>query len=161
MFTLDGIRKFHAWTHTCLDHLLDHLATIDSANYRKELPGFGAPTLHQQVLHIVNCEAYWGHLLRNVPFTNHNPAQYPQVTGAKQLLDQVGRETLAFLAGLNNEQLNSNRELHFRDGSTALRTPAFVLHHVFTHAFHHKGQAVAMCRVLGHPAPDTDLSQFE
>ncbi len=28
-------------------------------------------------------------------------------------------------------------------------------------AFHHKGQIVAMCRALGHPAHDTDLNQFE
>jgi uncharacterized damage-inducible protein DinB len=35
------------------------------------------------------------------------------------------------------------------------------LHHLLTHTFHHKGQIVAMCRVLGHPAPDTDLNQFE
>src|SRR5580704_8560248 len=38
-----------------------------------------------------------------------------------------------------------------------LRSPAFILHHVITHAYHHKGQVVAMCRLLGHPAPDTDL----
>ncbi|MGB8537818.1 MAG: hypothetical protein WCD57_15465 [Acidobacteriaceae bacterium] len=29
------------------------------------------------------------------------------------------------------------------------------------HAFHHKGQIVSMCSILGHPAPDTDLNQFE
>jgi hypothetical protein len=28
-----------------------------------------------------------------------------------------------------------------------------------THAFHHKGQIVAMLRILGCPAPDTDLQQ--
>jgi uncharacterized damage-inducible protein DinB len=32
---------------------------------------------------------------------------------------------------------------------------------VLTHAFHHKGQIVAMCRALGHPTTDTDLNQFE
>jgi len=31
--------------------------------------------------------------------------------------------------------------------------------HVITHAFHHKGQIVAMLRILGYPAPDTDLQQ--
>jgi uncharacterized damage-inducible protein DinB len=52
-------------------------------------------------------------------------------------------------------------QLHFSDGDTAVRTPALILHHLLTHAFHHKGQIVAMCRTLGHPAPDTDLNQFE
>lgn len=40
-----------------------------------------------------------------------------------------------------------------------LRSPAFILLHVITHAFHHKGQVVAMLRILGYPAPDTDLQQ--
>lgn len=161
MFTLDGMQEFHGWTHSCLHLLLDHLAKLGNDDYRRELPGFGSPTLHQQVLHIIDCEGFWVNLLQDAPFTRHDPAQFTQVSQASGLLDQVGRETLMFLSSLSLEQLNSNRELHFRDGAIALRTPAFVLHHVLTHAFHHKGQAVAMCRLLGHPAPDTDLSQVE
>lgn len=161
MFTLDGIRRFHAWTHASLHLLLDHLATIDNADYSREVPGFGFPTLHRQLLHIVDCEAFWVRLLQGIPFADYDPAQFPQVADARHLLEEVGRQSLEFLSGLNTEQLNSNRELHFPEGETELHAPAFVLHHVLTHAFHHKGQAVAMCRVLGHPAPDTDMSQFE
>jgi uncharacterized damage-inducible protein DinB len=40
-----------------------------------------------------------------------------------------------------------------------LRSPAFIVLHVKTHTFHHKGQIVAMLRILGYPAPDTDLQQ--
>jgi uncharacterized damage-inducible protein DinB len=29
--------------------------------------------------------------------------------------------------------------------------------HLMTHAYHHKGQTVAMCRLLGYPAPMTDM----
>jgi uncharacterized damage-inducible protein DinB len=161
VFTLDGIRKFHAWTHACLYLLLDHLATIDNADYRREVPGFGFATVHRQVIHIINCEVFWVDLLRGVPSADHDPAQFPLVADARRLLEEVGRQTSRFLSELTIEQLNSTRELHFSDGDTARRTPAFVLHHVMTHAFHHKGQAVAMCRVLGCPAPDTDLSQIE
>jgi uncharacterized damage-inducible protein DinB len=65
------------------------------------------------------------------------------------------------MSRLTDQQVNSNTELRFPDGDVAIRTPALVLHHVTTHAFHHKGQMVAMCRALGHPAHDTDLNQFE
>jgi uncharacterized damage-inducible protein DinB len=79
-----------------------------------------------------------------------------------RLLDnEVGLGTLAYLSSLNDRQLNADVELHFSDGDVAVRTPALVLHHVLTHAFHHKGQIVAMCRALGHPARDTDLNHFE
>ena len=43
MFTLDGIRKFHGWTHACLSLLLDHLASIPATDYGKVLPAVGFP----------------------------------------------------------------------------------------------------------------------
>jgi uncharacterized damage-inducible protein DinB len=161
MFTLEGVRKFHRWTHASLTLVLDHLATIPAADYTKELPGFGSPTLHAQVVHIFNCEAYWIHILQALPFTDYDPARWPAVSDARTLQHEVGLRTQHYLSRLTDLHLNGNTELHFPDGDTAVRTPALILHHVLTHAFHHKGQIVAMCRILGHPAPDTDLNQFE
>jgi uncharacterized damage-inducible protein DinB len=83
------------------------------------------------------------------------------VSDARVLQREVSVKTLNYLSGLNEQQLNATTELRFSEGDTAVRTPALVLHHVLTHAFHHKGQIVAMCRILGYPAPDTDLNQFE
>ena len=80
---------------------------------------------------------------------------------AIDLQQEVSRRTHAYLSNLTDRQLNTDTELHFPDGDVAVRTPAFVLHYVLTHAFHHKGQIVAMCRPLGYPAHDTDLNQFE
>lgn len=100
-------------------------------------------------------------MLRGVSFTDHDPAAFVQVADGRHLFEEVGRQTIAYLSSLTDQQLNADRELHFPDGDFAVRTPALVLHHVLTHAFHHKGQIVAMCRVLGYPAPDTDLNQFE
>ena len=113
------------------------------------------------MIHFINCESFWIHMLRGVSFADHDPAAFAQVDDARLLLEEVGRQTIAYLSGLTDQQLNADRELHFPDGDFAVRTPALVLHHVLTHAFHHKGQIVAMCRVLGYPAPDTDLNQFE
>ena len=69
--------------------------------------------------------------------------------------------TLNYLSSLSEQRLITATELHFPDGDIAVRTPALILHHVLTHAFHHKGQIVSMCRILGYPAPDTDLNNFE
>jgi uncharacterized damage-inducible protein DinB len=161
VFTPDGIRKFHHWTHASLTVLLDHLSTIPASDYSKELPGFGFPTIRQQVIHIFNCEGFWIQVLQARTFTDRNPADHPGVNEARLLQQEVSQQTLAYLSGLPDQQLNSDVELHFPDGDVAIRTPALVLHHVLTHAFHHKGQIVAMCRALGYPAPDTDLNQLE
>ena len=161
MFTVDGIHKFHSWTHSCLSLLLDHLQQIPASGYTREIPGFGAPSIRHQVIHAFNCEGFWVHLLQGRPYEDRPPADCPSVTDARILQREVIRETEAYLSRLSDQQLNTPTELRFPDGDVAVRTPALVLHHVFTHAFHHKGQIVAMCRLLGHPAPDTDLNQFE
>ncbi len=161
MFTIEGIRQFHTWTHLCFDRALDHLATLPLAAYTKDVPGFGSPNLRAQVIHNLNCEAFWIHVLQGLPFTDDDPARFPTVADARAYQHQVTSQTLAYLSSLTDAQLNTPTELHFPDGDTATRTPALILHHMLTHAFHHKGQIVAMCRILGRPAPDTDLNNFE
>ncbi|HEX4065324.1 MAG TPA: DinB family protein [Acidobacteriaceae bacterium] len=161
MFTLDGMRQFHRWTHLSLTLLFDHLATLPAAVYAKEIPGFGYPSLRGQVIHLLGCEARWISRLQGSSSGSWDSTRWPQVSDARNLQRDVRQKTLDYLSGLTNQQLNANATLRFPDGDTAERTPALVLHHVFTHAFHHKGQIVAMCRILGHPAPDTDLNQFE
>jgi uncharacterized damage-inducible protein DinB len=161
VFTVDGIRKFHSWTHACITVVLDHLSTIPASDYAREVPGFGFPTLHEQVIHIFNCEGFWVHALQGLTYHDRNPVDYPSVADARLLQSEVSEQTLAYLAGLSDQQISSDTQLRYPDGELAVRTPAFVIHHVLTHAFHHKGQIVAMCRVLGHPAPDTDLSRIE
>jgi uncharacterized damage-inducible protein DinB len=155
------MRKLHSWTHSSLTLVLDHLATIPESDYAKEVSGFGFKTLRAQVLHIFNCEGFWVHTLQGARFEDEKPGDWPSVADARALQRDVSGNTLAYLSGLTDEELNADAELNFSDGDKAVRTPALVLHHVLTHAFHHKGQIVSMCRILGHPAPDTDLNQLE
>lgn len=161
MFTVIGMRKLHSWTHSSLTLVLDHLGTIPDVDYAQELSGFGFPTLRAQIIHIFNCEAFWVHTLQGARYKDEDAAAWPQVPDARALQRSVSANTLAYLSVLTDEHLNAGTDLHFPDGDKAVSTPALVLHHIFTHAFHHKGQIVSMCRVLGHPAPDTDLNQVE
>jgi uncharacterized damage-inducible protein DinB len=161
MFTVDGIRKFHHWTHASLTLLLEHLSTLPPDAYAKELPSFGFNTIQKQVIHIFNCEGFWIGILQRLDYVDRNPTDFPSLPDAIRFQQEISRRTRQYLSTVTDQQLSANTELHFPDGDRAVRTPALILHHVFTHAFHHKGQIVAMCRELGHPAPDTDLNQFE
>jgi uncharacterized damage-inducible protein DinB len=161
MFSVDGIRKFHGWTHRSLGLVLDHLSTMPEDDYVREVSGFGFRTLREQTVHIFNCEGFWLRTLQRLPYADRTIAECPALADLRSLQKEVSESTLAYLSTLTDQELNADTELHFSDGDVAVRTPALVLHHVLTHAFHHKGQIVAMCRVLGHPAPDTDLNRFE
>jgi uncharacterized damage-inducible protein DinB len=161
MFTLDGIRQFHTWTHASLTRLLDHIATLPGDSYTRQLSGFGFPTIREQVIHIFACEAHWISTAQAIPFDDWKIVDWPTVSAAKVLRQEVSRRTSTYLSGLTDRQLNENAELRLEDGVRMVCTPAIVIHHALTHAFHHKGQIVSMCRALGHPAPDTDLLQLE
>jgi len=160
MFTLDGIRQFHQWTHASLTLLLEHLSTLPPAPCTRELPAFGLNTIQKQVIHIFNCEGFWISTLQGLDYVERNPTDFPAIADAIPFQKEISDRTQQYLANLSDRQLNTDTELNFSDGDRAVRTPALILHHVFTHAFHHKGQIVAMCRELGDPAPDTDLNQF-
>jgi uncharacterized damage-inducible protein DinB len=94
-------------------------------------------------------------------YANRTPEECPAVADGRLLKKEISQSTIAYLSTLTNQQLNADAELHFSDGDVAVRTPALILHHVLTHAFHHKGQIAAMCRALGHPMSDTDLNRFK
>jgi uncharacterized damage-inducible protein DinB len=47
-----------------------------------------------------------------------------------------------------------------RRGLELTLTPLQLFTHVITHEYHHKGQIMTMCRLLGHIPPDTDAIRF-
>jgi uncharacterized damage-inducible protein DinB len=51
-----------------------------------------------------------------------------------------------------NNTLSRNRQVS--------ATPLQLFTHLLTHEFHHKGQIMTMCRLLGHIPPDTDVIRF-
>jgi len=160
MFTIEGIRKLHGWTHSCLDIVIDHLGNTPVEELVKEVPGFGFSSLQKQLVHVFNCEGLWIQALQGLEYIDINPDACATIAEVKSLQQQVSAKTLEFLSRITDQQLNRDTEIRFPDGDVTVRTPALVLHHVFTHAFHHKGQIVTMCRALGYPAPDTDLNWF-
>ena len=72
---------------------------------------------------------------------------------------EVMAATRTYLESIDERGLNSMLARYHEEWTTPHRTPAFILMHVITHGFHHKGQIVAMLRLLGYPSPDTDLQR--
>jgi len=157
MFTKDAILELHTTTHERIDLLLNHVATVPDALCRKPVEGFGHPTVWKQLVHILTCEEGWVHDLRNEPFDGWYEEDCPTRATFKAARERIQKETQAYLGGLTEVDLNTTLAKRPVDWGGELRSPAFILLHVITHAFHHKGQVVAMLRILGYPAPDTDL----
>jgi len=159
MFTKSGITELHSATHESLDLLLGHVAKVPDALLRQPLPGFGFPTVWRQLIHILTVEEGWVHDLQSKPFDGWFEEDCPTIDALLLAKERIRNETRTYIAGLSEAQLNTTLPFRPEGWSGELRSPAFILLHVITHTFHHKGQVVAMLRTLGHPAPDTDLQR--
>jgi len=157
MFTKAGIIELHATMHERLDLLLGHVATVPDELYHKPISGFGHSSVWKQLVHVLTCEEGWVYDLQNKPFAGWYVEDCPTIAALRASEDRIRKATRTYLGNLTEEQLNTTLADRPADWGGELRSPAFILLHVITHAFHHKGQIVAMLRILGYPAPDTDL----
>jgi uncharacterized damage-inducible protein DinB len=159
MFTKAGIIELHAATHERLDLLLGHIETVPDELHHKPISGFGHLSIWKQLVHILTCEEGWVHNLQNQRFAGWREEDCPTMKSLRTAKARIREATRTYLGNLNEAQLNATLPERPVDWGGELRSPAFILLHVITHAFHHKGQVVAMLRMLGYPAPDTDLQQ--
>jgi uncharacterized damage-inducible protein DinB len=159
VFTKADILELHAATHERLDSLLNHVTTVPDDLFHKSLSGFGRPAVWTQLVHILTCEEGWVHDLQNKPFSGWCEQDCPTLAELSAAKKRVREATRIYVSMLTEEQLNTTLVERPADWGGELRSPAFILFHIITHTFHHKGQIVAMLRLLGYPAPDTDLQQ--
>jgi uncharacterized damage-inducible protein DinB len=159
MFTREGMAALHRWTHRRLDDLLWHAAGLPPGLFTRKVDGFGHGNVRDQMLHMLAAEAYWVRALQDLPDSTPPQPEYLTVEDVARRKQQVLAATLAYLESLTEEQLNAELDRRPQGWIGPLRSPAFILHHIATHAFHHKGQVAAMFRLLGHPLGDTDLQR--
>ena len=159
MFTKDGIKQLHAWTHQSLDIMLGHTASVPAESLRTMLAGFGIATVWKQLVHILEVEEGWVCDLQDKPFAGWREEQCQTMEVLLEGKERVRTATRAYLESLSEAELNAPLTERPTGWVGELKSPAFILLHVVTHAFHHKGQVVAMLRTLGYPAPDTDLQR--
>jgi uncharacterized damage-inducible protein DinB len=161
LFTKDGISAFHSWTHDRVDQLIKHAAGIPPQLFVAPLPGFARVTVRDQLLHVLSCESNWIRGLQHLPATDWQPEDFGTALLLRNARHHVMGETREYLDALTEDQLNATLDRVPKEWVGPSRSPGFILHHILTHAFHHKGQIVAMFRILGYPAPDTDLQRME
>jgi uncharacterized damage-inducible protein DinB len=159
MFTKDGISELHKLTHESLDILLQRASSVSMECLWQTLAGFGHPTVWEQLIHILEVEESWVCDLQNRSFARWREENCRTMETLLQARERVRNATRAYVDTLSETQLNTRLTERPTKWFGELKSPAFILLHVITHTFHHKGQVVAMLRMLGYPAPDTDLQR--
>src|SRR5215469_12488207 len=129
MFTNVGIRALHGATHESLDVLLGHVATVPNDLLRKELAGFGFPTVWKQLVHILTVEEGWVNDLQHKEFPGWFEEHAPTIDTLLGHKDRILNGTRAYIDSLSEEQLNTTLAKKPKGWFGELRSPAFILLH--------------------------------
>jgi uncharacterized damage-inducible protein DinB len=159
MFTKQAVTTLHSEMHRRLDDLLNHAEQLQPGAFLENIPGFGRPSLRDQLVHIVATERYWVSAVQGLSMPHWDYKQFKDVESVRAAKREALLATTTYLNNISETDLNTTLRSQPPDWMGPLRSPAFILCHVITHTFHHKGQVVAMFRLAGHPAPDTDLQR--
>jgi uncharacterized damage-inducible protein DinB len=140
--------------------MLNFIETEIGASLNTPIHAFEERTIRYLLVHTANAYLQW---LYNFAMGNtlelFNDEDFKTIDDIRSLYADTDDLVKSFLEKfadkLNNpisSTLSRNRKM------TA--TPLEVFTHVTTHEFHHKGQVMTMCRLLGYLPPDTDIIRF-
>lgn len=136
--------------------VLDWLEGLPEEVFTREHEDFAYGSLRNIYAHVAACYLNWiggvGLGKEDVEVTVSDPSE---LRAAFIRVDATVQEALETFIALDESFTWTSAS-----GTTHELTQRWLILHTVTHEFHHKGQALALARVLGHPhpgKPDTDL----
>ena len=157
MYTAEALLDLHERAHQNFEKLLAHCRELGGEELNRELAGFGYPTIRLQLHHEIGAEEYWIGVLKGRFDVEDDDDAYPDVDSLEAYRRQVFSTTDEYLRSASPEELNTARLMMTWGDREQRLVPAHVLMRTLTHIYHHQGQIVAMCRLLGKPAGGLDF----
>jgi uncharacterized damage-inducible protein DinB len=157
VYTPEALLDLHGRGHRSLRRLLEHVEGLAPAALDRELDGFGYPTVRRQLAHVIGAEHYWIGVLHGVIDAEDRDDLYPTARALEGWRQEVAARTEAYLRAADAAELDTPRRMTTWGGREQVLVPARVVLRTFTHLYHHQGQVVAMCRLLGRPAEGLDF----
>jgi uncharacterized damage-inducible protein DinB len=157
MYNPETLRDIHARAHESLRRLIVFCGNLTDEELRRQLTGFGFPTVLGQLQHTIGAEVYWQTVVTRGYTEEATLPDLRDVAAIEAFRQQTASATRSYLDRVNEAELNSQREMISDPGQTRLLRPADVIMRVVTHIFNHQGQVVAMCRTIGKPNDRYDL----
>lgn len=155
------LRLIYEWVKGSRERLFAWTETLTPEVYTLERPDFAYGSIRNVHAHVADCYLLWVGA-RGLGLERHHKgldtsglADVPAMRVAFRDVDEVLE-----VAFERFTDLNAPMDVQVSQQGTERVTQRWLVMHPVTHEFHHKGQMLAMGRVLGHPyppGPDTDL----
>ncbi len=154
------IGEVYGWVKDTRKGLLDYCVSLPGDLFAQKREDFGHGSLRGTLLHTADCYRFW---LAQTVMKRDDKAfsskDHPDAGSVARLFaDYVDPLVGEFLARYGGDKLRTPFDLRVRwQAEPFLASPLWLMTHMITHEFHHKGQIVAFGRILGYPPPETDL----
>ena len=156
MSTSQALLQIHERAHGNLIALLVHCRQLSGEEVDRELPGFGYPTVRLQLHHGIGAEKYWIGVLQGRIDADDDSPDYPTIAALEGYRARVFAATEAYLRSASPQELNTPRPMMTWGNREKVLIPTHVFMRTLTHLYHHQGQVLAMCRLLGKPGEGFD-----
>ena len=156
MFENRDLIDIHGRVHGNLVSLLEQCRDLEPGEFVREQPGFGYPSVHLQLHHVIGAERYWICVLQGRIDADEDAPDSPDVPAMESFRTEISAATRRYLESATVEELNIAREAATWGGRTQTLVPAHVLLRTQMHAYHHMGQVAAMRRLMGKPVGGVD-----
>ena len=154
----DDLRGFYRLIQGSRERVFAWAESLPPGVYTRRHPDFAYGSVRNIHAHVADCYLAWiGERGLGLDVPELGAAELPDVAAMRKRYAEVDAVVERALGEFTD--LDAPISIPHRDGTLEV-TRRWLLLHPFTHEFHHKGQALALGRVLGHPyppGPDTDL----
>ena len=156
--------EYSAWANLLVLEACAHLTPEEVA---RDL-GCSHRNIIETLFHFYDGERFWTECLRanalpplDTMGTTVQPSVAPEQTLAtlQQSWPKLWTDALQWFSALSAEDLTTQLTSHLAVGNVYL-TRWQILRHMINHSTMHRGQIIAMLRMLGEQPPDTNLMSF-
>jgi uncharacterized damage-inducible protein DinB len=154
------LQKQYALLQGSREVVLNFIETQVGNDLNTPVPAFENKTICYLLEHNASCYFNWlAYFALKRPAGSLNDKGFTTVNQIRELYITADNIMTAFLENFQDKMEVPVNGIHSRSGQVSV-TPLQLFTHVLTHEFHHKGQILTMCRLLGHIPPDTDVVRF-
>jgi uncharacterized damage-inducible protein DinB len=157
---ISSLQKQYEFVRSSREAVLNFIETEVGEDLHTPVPAFDGQVIRYFLVHNADCYLNWlaYFALKQPKKTIHNE-DFKTVEMIRGLYGKVDEIVGLFLENFESDLNRLVSGIHNRVGTVSV-TPLQLFTHVTTHEFHHKGQMMTMCRLLGHTPPDTDVIRF-
>ena len=158
---IDAIVEQYGLVKNTRFQVLNFIETEVRGDIDIPVPEFNNKTIKWMLVHIANTYLSWSRRFAfNTTVAFYNAEDVPGLWAIRTIFSEMDLLMIKFFIEFEITLFEPIKG-EASNGRVVNSSALELYTHVITHEFHHKGQIMSMCRLLGHEPADTDIIRFD